>query len=95
LGWAAHTNSWTLGTGISLWLIGDTYSKYPPRGSVLQIRLVDGAVIECLVARASRSEIVIELDGYHRRMTPAAPRFPGEARRFPGSEWILGKPVIG
>jgi len=61
----------------------------------LQIRLIDGVVIECLVARASRSEIVIELDGYHRRMTPAAARFLGEARRFPGSEWILGKPVHG
>ena len=35
-----------------------------------------------------------ELAGYHRRMTPAAARFLGEARRFPGSEWILGMPVL-
>ena len=94
LGWAAHTSFWTLGTGTSIWLVGDTPAKYPPVGSDLRILLIDGAVVECLVVRASPSEIVIELDGYRRPMTPAAPGLLGRTRRFPGSEWILGKPVL-
>lgn len=95
MGWAAHTNYWTLATGTSIWLVGDTTTPYPPNGTDLPILLVDGAVIQSHVVRASLSEIVIELGGYHRHMTPAAPRSSGKTRRFPGSEWILGKPVLG
>jgi hypothetical protein len=95
LGWVAHTNFWTLGTGTSYWLVGETNSLYPPNGADLPILLVDGAVIESRVVGASLSEIVIELGGYRRRMTPAAPDSLGRTRRFPGSEWILGKPFLG
>jgi hypothetical protein len=59
----------------------------------LLIRLVDGATVKCRVVSASRSKIVIELDGYHRHMTPAA-HLPGGPRRFPGFEWVLGKPAV-
>jgi hypothetical protein len=93
--WLANTDSWTLDTGTSIWLIGDTTSAYPPNGIDLPITLVsDGAVVMSTVIRASSSEIVIELGGYRRRMTPAPPRPPGRAPKFFGSEWILGKPVL-
>ena len=90
LGWAAHTTFWTLGTGTSIWLVGDTTSWYPPNGIDMPILLVDGAVVMSTVISASPSEIVIELDGYRRHMTPAAPHSPGTSK-FPGSEWILGE----
>ena len=91
LAWAGHTNFWTLGTGTSIWLVGQTTSSHPRSGTNLRIALADGAVVLCRVVRASRSEIVIELDGYHRSMTPA-PRHSRTWQRFPGSEWVLGKP---
>lgn len=95
MGWAAHTNFWTLGTGTSIWLVGATATRYPPSGADLKILLVDGAIVIGRVISATPSEIVIELDGYRRHMTPAAPYSQDRPRRFPGSEWILGKPVLG
>jgi hypothetical protein len=92
--WIANTDSWTLATGTSIWLIGDTTSSCPPNGVDLPIvQVKDGAVVVSTVISASPSEIVIELDGYCRRMTPAAPGPLGRTRRFLGSEWVLGKPV--
>ena len=73
--WIANTDSWTLETGTSIWLIGDATTSYPPNGIDLPITLVsDGAVVMSTVISASSSEIVIELGGYRRRMTPTAPR---------------------
>ena len=95
MGWAAHTSFWALGTGTSIWLVGNTTSKYPPSGIDLSILLVDGAIVKGRVISATPSEIVIELDGYRRRMTPAKPNSYDRPRRFPGSEWILGKPILG
>jgi len=93
--WLANTDSWTLETGTSIWLIGDATTSYPPNGIDLPITLVsDGAVVMSTVISASSSEIVIELGGYRRRMTPAAPGPPGRAPKFLGSEWILRKPVL-
>jgi hypothetical protein len=87
LGWAAHTTFWTLETGTPIWLVGSPLSSHPPRGTNLPILLADGAVVESRILSASRSKIVIELDGCRRLLTPA--------RRLFGSEWILGKPFVG
>ena len=93
LRWVAHTNFWTLGTGASIWLIGDTTSSCLPNGIDLPILLVDGALVMSAVISASPSEIVIELDGYSRRMTPAEPRSSAGMSELHGSEWILGERV--
>lgn len=89
MGWAAHTNSWTLETGTSIWLVADTRSSRPPNGVDLPILLVDGAIIKGRILSSSPSEIVIELFGYCRRMTPAVLRSHGMTNEFPGTEWIL------
>jgi hypothetical protein len=94
LGWAAHTTFWTLETGTPIWLVGSPLSSHPPRGTDLPILLADGAVVKSRVVRASRSKIVIELDGCRRLLTPA-PKSIDRKRRLFGSEWILGKPVVG
>jgi hypothetical protein len=94
LGWAAHTTFWTLETGTSIWLVGSPLSSYPPKGTDLPILLADGAVVKSRIVSASRSKIVIELDGYLRLLTPA-PVSPDRKRRLFGSEWILEKPVVG
>ena len=95
MAWAAHTHFWTLETGTSIWLVGDTDSSCPPSGTDLPILLVDGAIVNGRIFSASPSEIVIELFGYRRRMTPAAPNLPGSASEFPGAEWILREHVEG
>ncbi|MBR1142628.1 hypothetical protein [Bradyrhizobium sp. AUGA SZCCT0431] len=91
--WVAHTNFWTLETGTLIWLIGGTTSSYPSTGVDLPILLIDGALVMSTVVNASPSEIVIELCGYRRRMTPAVPGSSGTTSNFPGSEWILGERV--
>jgi hypothetical protein len=73
--------------------VGDTTSSLPPNGIGLPILLADGAVITSRVVMASRAEIIIELAGYGRRMVRAR-HSRCMARRFPGSEWILGKPFV-
>ena len=97
LGWAALTNAWTLGTGTLIFLTAsfeaDRVPSIPPSGIDLPILLVDGAVANSRVISASPSEIVIELDGYRRRMTPVSPPLPPGTRGFPGSGWILGSRV--
>src|ERR1700712_1122449 len=87
LGWAAHTTFWTLETGTPIWLVGSPLSSHPPRGTDLPILLADGAVVKSRVVRASRSKIVIELDGCRRLLTPA-PKSIDRKRRLFGSEWI-------
>lgn len=93
LGWAALTHAWTLGTGTLIWLTNsfeaDRVPSIPPSGIDLPILLVDGAIANSRVISASPSEIVIELDGYRRRMTPVSPPLPPGTRGFPGSGWIL------
>ena len=91
MGWAAHTHHWTLGTGISVWLVGDDNSLAPPAGAELPIILGDAAVVASMVIETSASEIIIELYGTPRRMTRAAPQ--NSTGTFPGAEWILGERV--
>jgi hypothetical protein len=55
MGWAAHTNSWTLDIGTSIWLVGDDGSSYPPAGSDLPILLIHGAIVSAIVLNASPS----------------------------------------
>jgi hypothetical protein len=93
LGWAAHTTFWTLETGTSIWLVGSPLSSHPPRSTDLPILLADGAVVRSRVVSASRSKIVIEIDGCRRVLTPA-PRSIDRKRRLFGSEWILGKAYV-
>jgi hypothetical protein len=94
LGWAAHTTFWTLETGTPICLVGSPLSSHPPRGTDLPILLADGAVVKSRVVSASRSKIVIDLDGCRRLLT-RAPRSIDRKRRLFGSEWILGKPFVG
>jgi hypothetical protein len=61
----------------------------------LPILLVDGALVMSIVMSASPSEIVIELDHYRRRMTPASPASLSEIGKFPGSKWTLGPLMKG
>jgi hypothetical protein len=91
--WVAHTNSWTLETGTSIWLMGD--SSYPPNGIELPILLIDGALVMSTVISASPSKIVLELNHYRRSLIPAAPNSLSDIGKFPGSEWILGPRLKG
>lgn len=91
MGWAAHTQHWTLETGTSVWLVGDDNSLAPPAGVDLPIILGDAAVVTSRVIGTSPSEMVIELYGSPRRMTRAAPQ--NSTSTFPGAEWILGERV--
>lgn len=95
MAWVAHTNAWTLAPGASIWLIADAGSARPRKDDDLSILLVDGAVIDAPILRASATEIHIELFGYTWRLTPAAPRWRSSADTFPGAEWILRGRVKG
>lgn len=91
MGWAAHTNSWTLDIGTSIWLVGDDGSSHPPAGYDLPIFLTDGAIVSAIVLDASPSEITLKLFDFMWRLIPAP---AGGTSSFPGTEWILSSPTV-
>ena len=87
--WAGHTRSWTLGTGVKVWLRTNAKRRtFPAEGIDLPIVLGDETVISSTVVSSSPTRIVLELDSGHLRcLTPGASGL--SPRGFPGSEWIV------